>query len=55
MTFLIIFKFDSKSSATILELLKNVKIRLNNSIAHRFIQKYCDAIQNTKEDTNKAN
>ena len=53
--FIAIYKFDLKLSSTILELLNKVEIRLKNSIAYHFSQKYCNTIQNTMGYTNKAN
>ena len=53
--FLAIYKFDSKLSSTILELLNKVELSLKNSIAYHFTQKYCNTIQDTMGYTNKAN
>lgn len=53
--FIAIYKFDLKLSSTILELLNKVEIRLKNSIAYHFSQKYCNTIQNTMGYTQKAN
>jgi len=53
--FLAIYKFDSKLSSTILELLNKVEVSLKNSIAYHFTQKHCNTIQDTMGYTNKAN
>lgn len=51
--FIVLYKFNKKLSATVLEILDNIESKLKNSISHHFTRAHCCSINDTMAYTDR--